>query len=132
MAITKAQAQKRLQKWLDDTPRYQGDDPRSVHYKENREALEMAIALLAEPTITVTISNAAVDAAVTSRKHQLITDIIGAYHTTRLSQTSVSSHILSKPNVQKSFDGFERLIRQTDELPDDDKKGRTWEEVVRG
>lgn len=38
-----------LQHWLDETPRYDGDDPRANHYRRNVRALETAIAALATP-----------------------------------------------------------------------------------
>lgn len=38
-----------LQKWLDETPRYEGDDPRATHYRKNVRALETALAALNSP-----------------------------------------------------------------------------------
>jgi hypothetical protein len=40
------EAREILQKWLDEMPDYQGDDPRANHYRRNREALKTALASL--------------------------------------------------------------------------------------
>ena len=39
----------------------------------------------------------------------LIDEIIGMYHTTRLSDTPAADHILSKPSVQKAFAAYEAI-----------------------
>ena len=41
--MNKRQSIAKLQHWLEETPSYQGGDPRSVHYERNRAALTMAI-----------------------------------------------------------------------------------------
>lgn len=43
------------------------------------------------------------EAGLVERQAELIDAIIAAYHTTRLSETGVAAHILSKPQVKKLF-----------------------------
>jgi len=52
----------------------------------------------------------------------LIDEIISMYHTTRLSETPVAVHILSKPSVKKAFARFEREILDT-------RPGEGWRSI---
>lgn len=45
------EARELLQKWLDEMPRYEGDDSRAVHYRRNCRVLETALAALSTPAI---------------------------------------------------------------------------------
>jgi hypothetical protein len=60
----------RLQKWLDDTPRYEGDDPRSVHYRQNRGTLEAAIAALSATPTPVVPEKLSIGEAILDALHQ--------------------------------------------------------------
>ena len=73
--ITTEEALKILTDWRQSQPRYQGDDPRSKHYRKNIAALDLALAALSgTPTMVVTdfeTFNAAV-ADQMAKKHELV------------------------------------------------------------